>query len=145
MARFTLRERSGTGIDIPDLNTSANNVGDQVLIIDRQLEDRHGNLAGTFVFWGTIVKRFAQDDIVVAFEATNNLNKGLINTGRHPVQRLPLAKRRDLRHCRRDPQVQEGSWHGDREIRCPRRVFHLQGLLGGRLMRPLWPLADQQP
>jgi hypothetical protein len=80
MARFTLRERSGTGIDIPDLNTSANNVGDQVLIIDRQLEDRHGNLAGTFVFWGTIVKRFAQDDIVVAFEATNNLNKGLINT-----------------------------------------------------------------
>ena len=79
MARFTLRERSGTGIDIPDLNTSANNVGDQVLIIDRQLEDRHGNLAGTFVFWGTIVKRFAQDDIVVAFEATNNLNKGLIN------------------------------------------------------------------
>jgi len=80
MARFTLRERSGTGIDIPDLNTSANNVGDQVLIIDRQLEDRHGNLAGTFVFWGTIVKRFAQDDIVVPFEATNNLNKGLINT-----------------------------------------------------------------
>jgi hypothetical protein len=55
-------------------------VGDQVLIIDRQLEDRHGNLAGTFVFWGTIVKRFAQDDIVVAFEATNNLNKGMINT-----------------------------------------------------------------
>jgi hypothetical protein len=80
MAKFTLRERPGTGIDLPDLNTSPNHVGDQVLIIDRQLEDRHGNLAGTFVFWGTIVKRFAQDDIVVAFEATNNLNKGMINT-----------------------------------------------------------------
>ena len=80
MAKFTLRERPETGIDLPDLNTSPNHVGDQVLIIDRQLEDRHGNLAGTFVFWGTIVKRFAQDDIVVAFEATNNLNKGMINT-----------------------------------------------------------------
>jgi hypothetical protein len=80
MARFTLRERLGTGIDIPDLTTSPNNVGDQVLIIDRQLEDKKGNLVGSFISWGTIVKRFAQDDIVVAFEATNNLNKGLINT-----------------------------------------------------------------
>ena len=57
-----------------------NNVGDQFVIIDRQLEDRHGNLAGTFVFRATTVKRFTHDDIAVAFEATNNLNKGVINT-----------------------------------------------------------------
>ena len=38
------------------------------------------NLAGTFVFRGTVVQRFAQNDIVVAFEATNKLNKGVINT-----------------------------------------------------------------
>jgi len=54
MAKFTLRERPETGIDLPDLNTSPNHVGDQVLIIDRQLEDRHGNLAGTFVFWARL-------------------------------------------------------------------------------------------
>jgi hypothetical protein len=55
-------------------------VGDQILIIDRQLEDKHGNLAGSFVFRATIVKRFTWDDIVVSFEATNTLNKGVINT-----------------------------------------------------------------
>jgi hypothetical protein len=38
------------------------------------------NLAGSFVFRATIVKRFTRDDIAVAFEATNTWNKGVINT-----------------------------------------------------------------
>jgi hypothetical protein len=80
MARFKLIERQGTGVETPDPSTRPNNVGDQFLIVDRQLEDRHGNLAGTFVFRGTVVQRFTRDDIVVAFEATNKLNNGLINT-----------------------------------------------------------------
>jgi hypothetical protein len=55
-------------------------VGDQILFIDRQLEDKKGNLVGTLVSRCTIVQRFAQDDLVVAFTATNKLNKGMINT-----------------------------------------------------------------
>jgi len=81
MAKFTLIERPGTGVKEPPRNSPPpNNVGDQLLIIDRQLEDNGRNLAGTFVFRGTVVQRFAQNDIVVAFEATNKLNKGVINT-----------------------------------------------------------------
>jgi hypothetical protein len=80
MARFKLTERQETGVETPNPRTRPNNVGDQFLIVDRQLEDRHGNLAGTFVFRGTVVQRFTREDIVVAFEATNKLNKGVINT-----------------------------------------------------------------
>jgi Allene oxide cyclase barrel like domain len=81
MAKFTLRERQGTGVDVPAPNPPPpNNVGDQLLIIDRELEDEHGNLVGSFVFRATIVKRFAQDDIAVTFQATNTLNEGVINT-----------------------------------------------------------------
>ena len=86
MAKFTLKERPGTGIEVPDPNPPSpqtkppNNVGDQILFIDRQLEDKKGNLVGTLVSRCTIVQRFAQDDVVVAFTATNKLNKGMINT-----------------------------------------------------------------
>jgi hypothetical protein len=55
-------------------------VGDQILFIDRELEDNHGNLVGTLVSRCTIVHRYAKDDLVVAFTATNKLNKGMINT-----------------------------------------------------------------
>lgn len=86
MAKFTLKERPGTGIEVPDPNPPSpqtkppNNVGDQILFIDRQLEDKKGNLVGTLVSRCTIVHRFARDDLVVAFTATNKLNKGMINT-----------------------------------------------------------------
>jgi hypothetical protein len=86
MAKFTLKERPGTGIEVADpdppspLPKPPNNVGDQILFIDRQLEDKKGNLVGTLVSRCTIVQRFAQDDVVVAFTATNKLNKGMINT-----------------------------------------------------------------
>jgi Allene oxide cyclase barrel like domain len=86
MARFTLRERPGTGIEVPDPNPPhpqlppPHNVGDQILFIDRELEDRRGNLVGTLVSRCTIVHRFTKDDLVVAFTATNKLNKGMINT-----------------------------------------------------------------
>jgi hypothetical protein len=86
MAKFTLKERPGTGIEVADpdppspLPKPPNNVGDQILFIDRQLEDKKGNLVGTLVSRCTIVQRFAQDDLVVAFTATNKLNKGMINT-----------------------------------------------------------------
>jgi hypothetical protein len=86
MAKFTLKERPGTGIEVPDpdppspLPKPPHNVGDQILFIDRQLEDKKGNLVGTLVSRCTIVQRFAQDDLVVAFTATNKLNKGMINT-----------------------------------------------------------------
>jgi hypothetical protein len=81
MARFTLIERQGTGVDkyVPDRSPNPQEVGDELLIIDRQLEDRNGNLVGTFVSRCTIVG-FAQGDLVVAFTATNKLNKGMINT-----------------------------------------------------------------
>jgi hypothetical protein len=145
MARFTLIERQGTGVEVrvPDRGSNPQEVGDELLIIDRQLEDRNGNLVGTFVSRCTIVG-FAQGDLVVAFTATNKLNKGMINTQgamRFADFALPKgvtfgkAEGRDLRHCRRNPQVQEGSRHGDREIRCPRHTVHLQGLLGRRLIR----------
>lgn len=81
MARFTLRERPGTGIEVPDPSLSPpHDVGDQILFIDRELEDNNGNLVGTLVSRCTIVHRYAQDDLVVAFTATNKLNKGMINT-----------------------------------------------------------------
>jgi hypothetical protein len=86
MAKFTLRERPGTGTEVPEPHppspqtTPPHNVGDQILFIDRQLEDKKGNLVGTLVSRCTIVQRFAQDDVVVAFTATNKLNKGMINT-----------------------------------------------------------------
>jgi hypothetical protein len=86
MARFTLRERPGTGIEVPDPNPPhpqlppPHNVGDQILFIDRELEDRRGNLVGTLVSRCTIVHRFTKDDLVVAFTANNKLNKGMINT-----------------------------------------------------------------
>jgi hypothetical protein len=86
MAKFTLKERPGTGIEVADpdppspLPKPPHNVGDQILFIDRQLEDKKGNLVGTLVSRCTIVQRFAQDDVVVAFTATNKLNKGMINT-----------------------------------------------------------------
>jgi hypothetical protein len=86
MAKFTLKERPGTGIEVADpdppspLPKPPHNVGDQILVIDRQLEDKKGNLVGTLVSRCTIVQRFAQDDLVVAFTATNKLNKGMINT-----------------------------------------------------------------
>jgi hypothetical protein len=83
MATFTLRERPGTGVEryFPNRSPKPQKVGDRLLIIDRQLEDKKGNLVGTLVSSCTIVQRFAApDDIVVAVTATNKLNKGMINT-----------------------------------------------------------------
>jgi hypothetical protein len=85
MAKFTLKERPGTGIEVPDPNLPSgpkppNDVGDHILFIDRQLEDKKGNLVCTLVSRCTVVQRFARDDVVVAFTATNKLNKGMINT-----------------------------------------------------------------
>jgi hypothetical protein len=82
MARFTLIERQGTGVEVrvPDRGSNPQEVGDELLFIDRELEDKKGNLVGTLVSRCTIVHRFARDDLVVAFTATNKLNKGMINT-----------------------------------------------------------------
>jgi hypothetical protein len=82
MARFTLIERQGTGVEVrvPDRGSNPQEVGDELLFIDRELEDKKGNLVGTLVSRCTIVHRFARDDLVVAFTATNKLNKGILNT-----------------------------------------------------------------
>jgi hypothetical protein len=37
-------------------------------------------LRGTLTFRGVITKKFAADDLEVAFDATNKLDKGVINT-----------------------------------------------------------------
>jgi hypothetical protein len=80
MARFTLIERQGTGVRIPDLMTNPpNDPGDPLILVDRVLEDKNGNQRGTFVFRGVIVKRLAADDLVVAFDATNTFEKGVLN------------------------------------------------------------------
>jgi len=80
MARFTLIERQGTGVEVrvPDRGSNPQEVGDELLFIDRELEDKKGNLVGTLVSRCTIVHRFARDDVVVAFTATNKLNKGMM-------------------------------------------------------------------
>jgi hypothetical protein len=81
MARFTLRERPGTGVGISDPNANpADRPGSTILVVDRVLEDRHGNQRGTFVFRGVIAEKLGTNDLVIAFDATNKLDKGLINT-----------------------------------------------------------------
>jgi hypothetical protein len=83
MAKFKLYVRPGTGVETPDPNATPpppDNPGDILLVVDRLLEDKHGNLRGTLVFRGVIIKKLAKDDLVVAFDATNTLNKGVINT-----------------------------------------------------------------
>jgi hypothetical protein len=64
MAKFTLRERPGTGDNVSDPNADpappnpipADKEGATTLVVDRVLEDQHGNLRGTFVFRGVIAK-----------------------------------------------------------------------------------------
>ena len=81
MATFTLREIPGTGLDVPDPNAiPANQPGATLLVVDRLLEDTHGHLRGSFTFRGIVTKKFTDDDLEVAFDATNRLRKGLINT-----------------------------------------------------------------
>jgi hypothetical protein len=80
MAKLTLIESPGTGVEIPDPSTNPpRNPGDQILIIDRRLVDKQGNLRGSFTFRGVITKRFTANDLEVAFDATNKLDKGVIN------------------------------------------------------------------
>jgi hypothetical protein len=51
------------------------------LLLTGSWKTRTETWVGTFVSSCTIVQRFAApDDIVVAFRATNKLNKGMINT-----------------------------------------------------------------
>ena len=130
MARFTLRERPGTGTEVPDPDPPfpqpkpPNNVGDQILFIDVELEDKKGNLVGTLVSRCTIVQRFAQNDVLVAFTATNKLNKGMINTqGVIRLNDFTLPNGVTFAIVGGDPQVQEGSRHGDREIRSPNNTL----------------------
>jgi hypothetical protein len=55
IAKFTLIERPKSGVEIPDPESvppPPRNPGDQLLIIDRVLEDKNGNQRGTFVFRG---------------------------------------------------------------------------------------------
>jgi hypothetical protein len=81
MATFTLRERLGTVVDIPDPNVNPPDTPEAtVLAVDRLLEDTHGNLRGSFTFCGVVTKKFVADDLEVAFDATNKLDKGVINT-----------------------------------------------------------------
>jgi hypothetical protein len=81
MATFTLRVRPGTGVDISDPDANPSDVpGATFGFVDRLLEDRHGNLRGTLTFRGMITKNLAANDLEVAFDATNKLDKGVINT-----------------------------------------------------------------
>jgi hypothetical protein len=81
MATFRLRVRPGTGVDISDPNANPVDVpGATFGFVDRLLEDRHGNLRGTLTFRGMITKNLAANDLEVAFDATNKLDKGVINT-----------------------------------------------------------------
>jgi len=88
MATFTLRERLGTGIDVPDPNADpalqdpipADKPGATTLVVDRLLEDTHGNLRGSFTFRGLIARNLGTNGYVIAFDATNELDKGVINT-----------------------------------------------------------------
>lgn len=84
MAKFTLRVRPGTRVEIPDPDPPRPQLpppekpGDHFLIIDRELEDKRGNLAGTFVLRGVILE--GPDDPRIAFDATIKLDKDVINT-----------------------------------------------------------------
>jgi hypothetical protein len=81
MATFTLRVRPGTGVDISDPNANPKEVpGATFGFVDRLLEDTHGHLRGTLTFRGMVTKKFAVDDLEVAFDATNKLDEGVINT-----------------------------------------------------------------
>jgi len=81
MATFRLRVRPGTVVEISDPNANPVDVpGATFLFVDRLLEDTHGNLRGTLTFRGVITKKLAADDLEVAFDATNKLHKGVINT-----------------------------------------------------------------
>ena len=63
MAKFTLKERPGTGIEVPDpdppspLPKPPHNVGDQILFIDRQLEECANQVSLLVVSRCTIVQR----------------------------------------------------------------------------------------
>jgi hypothetical protein len=85
MATFTLidRPRMGDEVWVPDRGPNAPvEVGDQRLTVDRVLVDRRGRQRGTVSIRGTVIQTFPPpiDDAVLAFEATNNLEKGVINT-----------------------------------------------------------------
>ena len=68
------------GVEISDPNANPVDApGARFLFVDRLLEDTHGNLRGTLTFRGVITKKFAADDLEVAFDATNKLDK-VINT-----------------------------------------------------------------
>jgi hypothetical protein len=121
IAKFTLRARPGTGVEVPDPNSTPpppNNPGDKLLVVDRLLEDRNGNLCGTLVFRSVIIKKLAAEDLVVTFDATYKLGKGAINTqgvirfaDMFTSNGVTFAMVGGYRH------VQDGSWHGDSESR----------------------------
>jgi hypothetical protein len=86
MPRITLIERPAPGnppADQTELRASSTNwsAGDQFFIVERVLEDQNGNQQGSFVFRGTVVKVFFNDDPMISFQASNTLTgKGVIDT-----------------------------------------------------------------
>jgi hypothetical protein len=82
MPTITLIERPAAG-DETELRASSSHwsPGDQLFIVERVLEDQNGNAAGAFVFRGTVVKVFPNDDPMISFQASNTLTgKGVIDT-----------------------------------------------------------------
>jgi hypothetical protein len=128
MAKFTLIERESPGDSTfvpPDPPEPAlplqRNPGEQLLIINRVLVNRKGRRRATFFVRGRIIQTFPPtDDAVMAFEGTNNLEKGVINT-QGVIRFGDVVTTGLFRHCRRDPQVQESSRQGDvKFVECPR-------------------------
>jgi hypothetical protein len=82
MPTITLIERPAAG-DETELRASSSHwsPGDQLFIVERVLEDQNGNAAGSFVFRGTVVKVFPNDDPMLSFEGNNTVTgRGVINT-----------------------------------------------------------------
>jgi Dirigent-like protein len=88
MATFTLRERSGTGVDVVDpcVNLADPNApspddpGVTILVVDVVLEDSQGNQRGTFIFRGVIARNLGLNGFAIAFNTTNKFDEGTINT-----------------------------------------------------------------
>jgi hypothetical protein len=69
MARFTLIEVPAPGNPPADQkkvpSTTPFTEGDEMLIVNRVLTDRHGNQRGTFVLRGTLVQVFSRSDALM--------------------------------------------------------------------------------